>query len=245
MFLRVGAPLIMALGLLAAMPAGAEDIRVQPKAVVELFTSQGCSSCPPADALFAELGQRSDLVTLAYHVDYWDYIGWPDTFGAEANSDLQRDYASSWGSARIYTPQMIVNGAEGVVGSKRKHVETALAASGELPLPVMLSTNGGVLSVSINGKPGVAPDATVWLITFLDRADVPIERGENQGKSITYTQIVTGRQILAMWDESTGAHFKLPISEIITPPSTGAAIVVQKDNKGLPGPILGAASFAL
>ncbi len=245
MSLRVGAPFIVVLGLLAATPAGAGDVRVQPRAVLELFTSQGCSSCPPADALFAELGKRGDLVTLAYHVDYWDYIGWPDTFGAEANSDLQRDYASSWGSARIYTPQMIVNGAEGVVGSKKKHVEKAMAAMGELPLPVMIADHDGVLSVSINGKAGVAPDATVWLITFIDRADVPIERGENQGKSITYTQIVTGRQILAMWDESTGAHFKLPISEIVTPPSTGAAIVVQRDKGGLPGPILGAASFGL
>ncbi|WP_291830371.1 DUF1223 domain-containing protein, partial [Bosea sp. (in: a-proteobacteria)] len=89
--------------------AGAGEVRTSPKAVVELFTSQGCSSCPPADALLSELSEHDDLVTLAYHVDYWDYIGWPDSFGAKANSDHQRAYAESWGSARIYTPQLIVN----------------------------------------------------------------------------------------------------------------------------------------
>jgi hypothetical protein len=244
MFLRVGAPFLLVLSLLPVVPAGAEEARTNPTAVLELFTSQGCSSCPPADALFEELGKRKDLVTLAYHVDYWDYIGWADTFGAASNSDLQRDYAASWGSSRIYTPQLVVNGAHGVVASNSREIDHALA-SAALPLPITLTRNEGVLNVSINGKDGVAPDAVVWLVTFRDRADVPIERGENQGETITYTQIVTGRQVLAMWDSKTGAHFKLPLAEVITGNSTGAAILVQVDKKGLPGPILGAASFAL
>src|SRR5690606_27069813 len=102
------------------------DIRDKPKAVVELFTSQGCSSCPKADALFNELGKRDDVVALAWHVDYWDYIGWPDTFGARENSDRQRGYAENWGSARIYTPQMVINGTLGVIGSHRDDVDGAL-----------------------------------------------------------------------------------------------------------------------
>lgn len=243
MSLRVGAFLVLAFGLPALAAEGGE-FRTTPRAVLELFTSQGCSSCPPADALLAELGKNQDLITLAYHVDYWDYIGWKDTFGDPDNSELQRNYAASWGSARIFTPQLIVNGAKGVAGNKRWKVDQALAGA-ELPLSVMLSAEGGALTVSINGKADVAPHATVYLVTFRNRANVTIERGENEGSTVTYTQIVTGRQVLAMWDENTGAHFKLPLSEIVTDGATGAAIIVQVDKNGLPGPILGAASFEL
>jgi hypothetical protein len=151
-------------------PAGAVEMRVNPVAVVELFTSQGCSSCPPADAKLEKMSKRKDIVALAYHVDYWDYIGWPDSFGAAKWSDLQRDYAKGWGSARIYTPQLIVNGMDGVVASRPKEVDTALNAS-SLKLPVMLTASDGVLQVSINGKAGL-PDAVVWLVTFRDHADV-------------------------------------------------------------------------
>src|SRR5438874_751605 len=90
---------------LIAGPAAAADVRDHPKAVLELFTSQGCSSCPGADAKLIELGKAGDVIALAYHVDYWDYIGWTDTFGSKANSDRQRAYAQSWGSSRIYTPE--------------------------------------------------------------------------------------------------------------------------------------------
>src|SRR5215217_5363459 len=114
------------IGMLAfaalAHPAGADSTRSRPKAVVELFTSQGCASCPSADALLTSLAEDDDVVALAYHVDYWDYVGWKDTFGNADFSDRQRDYAESWGSSRIYTPQMVVNGAKGVVGSRRSEV---------------------------------------------------------------------------------------------------------------------------
>ncbi len=242
--LRVGA--LISIGLAAAafvLPVSGQDSAPQTKAVLELFTSQGCSSCPKADALFAELQERDDLVTLAYHVDYWDYIGWPDTFGSAANSDLQRRYADSWGSARIYTPQLVVNGAEAVVGSKREKVELALA-NASLPLAVTLTTTGGVLDVAIEGQAGL-PDAVVWLVTYRDAAEVTIERGENAGTSILYTQIVTGRQVVAMWEAGVGAHFKLPLTEVLTGESNGAAILVQQDRHGMPGPILGAAAFEM
>ena len=233
---------MMAGSLVPATAALGGEVRAEPKAVLELFTSQGCSSCPPADALFAELARRSDLVTLAYHVDYWDYIGWPDTFGAEANSDLQRDYAASWGSARIYTPQLVINGAKGVVASRRDEVDSAVKAA-SLSLDVGLVDSDGALDITIAGHPGLAKSAKVWLVTYRDRVDVPIEGGENDGKNITYTQIVTGRQVVAMWDESTGAQFKLPLTDVIGETGTGAAIIVQTDMDGLPGRIIGAASI--
>jgi hypothetical protein len=228
---------------LAFVPAGAAEIRSNPKAVVELFTSQGCSSCPKADVKFAELGARQDVIALAWHVDYWDYIGWPDTFGNAANSDRQRAYAESWGSSRIYTPQLIVNGLKGVVGSRDKEVEAALTEA-TLPLPVKLELKGDMLKVSVAPQAGTSA-AIVWLVTYKDRAAVAIERGENAGKTIDYTQIVTGRQMLGMWEGAEGTVLKLPLSELSANGSNGAVILVQSDKDGLPGPILGAASILL
>lgn len=211
--------------------------------VVELFTSQGCSSCPKADALLEEMSKSPDYVALAYHVDYWDYIGWPDTFGAKANSDRQRDYAEGWGSSRIFTPQLVVNGVKGVVASRKGDVEGAVTGSGStLPLQVDLKTAGDMLDVSIGGDDDIE-QAVVWLVTFIDRAEVAIERGENKGKTIAYTQIVTGRQAVGMWEPQSGASFKLPLSEVLTDTSNGAVIMVQQERDGFPGRILGAASF--
>jgi hypothetical protein len=230
---------LIALAVIA--PAAAGETRARPKAVLELFTSQGCSSCPQADALLEQMSQSPDYIALAYHVDYWDYIGWPDTFGAKANSDRQRDYAESWGSSRIFTPQLVVNGVKGVVASRKKEVEGAVGGTG-LHLPVSLEAADDMLEVSIDGDDGME-QGVVWLVTFIDRAEVDIERGENKGKRIAYTQIVTGRQAVGMWDPETGAHFKLPLTEVLTDTSNGAVVMVQQERDGLPGRILGAASF--
>jgi len=228
--------------LAATTPVMASELKLNPKAVLELFTSQGCSSCPPADALLRSLQPRADLITLAYHVDYWDYIGWTDTFDAKAYTDRQKAYATAWGSNNIYTPQLVVNGAHDVVGSNKGDVDGAIAAAG-LPIAVSLKTDtDGMLDVDADGKTG-EHGAGVWLVTYIDKADVKVERGENAGKQMSYTQVVTGRHILGMWDPDTGAHLKLPLDEVLTAPSNGAVILVQSERNGLPGPILGAASF--
>ena len=214
---------ILGVSLALTAPVLAGELRIGPKAVLKLFTSQGCSSCPKADAMFDALSKRKDVVALAYHVDYWDYIGWQDTFGTRENSDRQRDYARSWGSSRIFTPQLVVNGTGGVVGSRAEEVDAALRAA-SLPLEVTLTaTADDMLDVSIGPKAGLK-DAVVWLVTFLDRADVTIERGENEGKLVTYSQIVTGRQVLGMWEPEIGAHLKLPLAEVLTGKSNGAVI---------------------
>jgi hypothetical protein len=232
----------VSLSLALISPALASEIKLAPKAVLELFTSQGCSSCPKADAMLTEMSQRPDVVALAYHVDYWDYIGWEDTFGAKENSDHQRDYATSWGSSRIFTPQLVINGKGGLVGSKRDAVNSALGGA-TLPLDVrLIASADDMLQVSVPGRPGEG-DAMIWLVTFLDRADVAIERGENEGKRMAYTQIVTGRQVLGMWKADAGAELTLPLSEVLTGRSNGAVILIQEDHNGLPGPIIGAASF--
>jgi len=234
--------LFAAMGLIAlATPTFAGEVKTNPKAVLELFTSQGCTSCPPADALLKSLDAQPDLITLAYHVDYWDYIGWADTFGAKANTDRQRAYAAAWQSNNIYTPELVVNGAHDFVGSHKPEVDGALADA-SLPVPVALKTEGDMLDVSIGGKPG-GHESGVWLVTFIDNADVIVARGENAGKKLSYSQVVTGRHILGMWDPNTGAHLKLPLDEVLTAPSNGAVILVQSEHGGLPGPIIGAASF--
>ncbi len=239
---RVFAPAVAAVLMLVA-PAVAGEVRDHPKAVLELFTSQGCSSCPMADAKLSELQKQPDVIALAYHVDYWDYIGWTDTFGSKANSDRQKAYAQSWGSSRIYTPQIIVNGQKGVIGSHSKDVGDAVNTA-VLEVPVGLVLGADALEVNVGAQSG-AHEAVVWLVTFKDHAEVTIDKGENAGQKIDYTQIVTGRQMLGMWDPAQGTHLKLPLAELRQDGSNGAVILVQNDKSGLPGPIVGAASIQL
>lgn len=227
--------------LALAAPATAQTLRAHPKAVVELFTSQGCASCPPADALLTSLAEDADVIALAYHVDYWDYVGWPDTFGSADNSNLQRSYAKGWNSSRIYTPQMVINGTQDVVGSRRAAVQTALEAA-SLTLPVDITVTSHMLKIAVPPRAG-DKDAVVWLVTYRDRAEVQIDKGENAGKAMVYTQVVTKRQVLGMWEAATGAQLKLPLDEVLEEDSTGVAVLIQQDDDGLPGPIIGAAAY--
>ncbi|WP_375450823.1 DUF1223 domain-containing protein [uncultured Devosia sp.] len=239
---RLLGPLSALAALVATLaPATAETWRLHPKAVVELFTSQGCSSCPPADALLSSLAGEDDVIALAYHVDYWDYVGWPDTFGSPDNSDLQRSYAKGWNSSRIYTPQMVINGTKDVVGSRRGEVQSALQEA-RLDLPVQITVANQMLKIAVPARSG-DKDAVVWLVTYRDRAEVAIAGGENAGKTMVYTQVVTRRQLLGMWEAATGAQLKLPLDEVLDQDSSGVAVLVQQDANGLPGPIVGAAAF--
>lgn len=233
--------LFCAIAMTAALPASAGEVRTRPMAVVELFTSQGCSSCPPADALLEEIGDRKDVIALAYHVDYWDYIGWRDTFGNPAFSQYQRDYAAARGEARIYTPQMMVNGVTDVVGSRRGDVVSALGES-HLPVPLSISEDGGVLSITAEGHADF-PSARLWVVTFRKQASVAVERGENRDKVLDYSHIVTSRQLIGMWDHTDGVSVKLPVGDLLGASSDGVAIIVQEDLDGRPGRILGGTSF--
>lgn len=244
MFSRPASPLLAGLCfcLVLSGAAQAESLRQNTKAVVELFTSQGCASCPPADALLTSLAGREDVVALAYHVDYWDYIGWEDTFGDKGFSDRQRGYAKILGSTRIFTPQMIINGTEGVVGSRRDEVQDAVT-SAQLPLAVSLSVHGDMLKLRAPAD-STLEDATIWLVRYLDRADVAIDRGENAGKTMVYTQVVVDRQPVGMWEAAAGAEIKLPLEQFAGEDNGGLAILIQAERNGLPGPILGAAAYS-
>jgi hypothetical protein len=237
-YLAIG--LVMGGGLLAG-GATAEEIRSDVRVVVELFTSQGCASCPPADELLTALDRQNDVIALAYHVDYWDYIGWEDTFGQPAFSERQRAYAAGWGSSRIYTPQMVINGDEHVVGSRVRDVNAAVGTA-RLDVPVMLQRVDDRLEITVPPLVG-GEDAMIWLVGFIDEANVLIERGENAGSDMLYSQVVTHRQGLGLWDADVGAVIKMPISEALASGATGVAILVQPEESGVPGPVLGAALY--
>ncbi len=194
----IGAAFGLWLGLGAA--ALAEDVST-PVVVVELYTSQGCSSCPPADAFFGELTQDARVMPLALHVDYWDYIGWEDVFANPRHTERQKSYAYAQGSRTIYTPQMIVDGAERVEGNRPDAVSQLVAAHlarGALTQLEMVRDGG---SVHIRAKPvpgGVGP-MSVQLVRYTPEATVSITRGENAGRKITYHNIVTSWQKLGDW----------------------------------------------
>jgi len=205
--------------------------------VVELFTSQGCSRCPPADALMVDLAKREDIVALSYHVDYWDYLGWKDRLAAPENTARQQAYGEALDNT-VYTPQAIVNGRRNVVGSSRSELLEALE-SVELSVDIGLSAVGQSLFIDIGGSKEQALTAHVILVNYEPRQVVRISGGENEGKTVDYRNIVTGFRTLAMW-HGKPLRLELPKSEI-DGTGEGCAVLLQVQQDGLPGPILGAA----
>ncbi|HTV46246.1 MAG TPA: DUF1223 domain-containing protein [Stellaceae bacterium] len=173
----------------AAGPAGA----AAPPIVVELFTSEGCSSCPPADALLARLATRPDVLALSFDVDYWNSLGWKDPFSSPAATARQRHYAELFGLATVYTPQMVVDGSWEVVGSDRQAVEHALDAARQRPaaVPVRLVLDHGAARIGL-GAADRPVSAAVWLIGFDRRAQDRVSRGENAGRMLTHIDVVRG-----------------------------------------------------
>jgi hypothetical protein len=215
----------------------------KPLGVVELFTSQGCSSCPPADEFFAELAGKEDMVALAYHVDYWDYLGWQDTLGSKENTERQYDYMRAFGNRSVYTPQAVINGRSHVNGASRKEVDGALARmerSGE-GMRVGIKVSRTIDRVMIDtGDAGNGPaDAHVVIVYFDPPQAINIGKGENSGRKMTYWNAVSSIQTAGLW-HGKAQRYELPMSEISK--KGGCAVLLQSVGKdGLPGPILGAA----
>jgi hypothetical protein len=229
----------------ALLTAGALPVQAEgTKTVVELFTSQGCSSCPAADRLLAEYADRSDVLALSYNVDYWDYLGWKDTLANHDFSQRQRDYSAARGDGDVYTPQAVIDGRNHVPGSLRADIEGAIAAnSGGLSVPINLTAHGDAVTVDIGASPSTMPHATLWLVMYDRAVTVPITRGENSGKTITYTNVVRKMRPIAMW---TGAAMSVDLakSEMEHAKADSCAVLLQTELKdGLPGPILGAATL--
>lgn len=219
---------------LSAGTAARADDTVHP-VVVELFTSQGCSSCPPADAMLNELAGRADVIPLALHVDYWDYLGWTDEFADPAFTKRQKAYARVAGARSIYTPQMVVDGSEHLVGVRPMELADLIRAHGAKPSPVELTlTREGDGQVRINAvATGAFPDAAVvQLVRYRPSATVTIAQGENAGRTITYSNIVESWAPLGDWD---GTADYQAVADL--PGDAAAAVIVQEVG---PGEILAA-----
>ena len=188
----------IATALALALPAKAGDRPV----VVELFTSQGCSSCPPADKFLHKLADRDDVIALAMHVDYWDYIGWKDSFASPALTARQRAYARENNRRMVYTPQMIINGGDHVVGNRPMDVTDVIDRHrGQAEtIELALARNGDTLTISAQPKSRLKGPLSVQLIRYRPRATVDITRGENAGRTLSYANIVTDMQLLQSWD---------------------------------------------
>jgi hypothetical protein len=170
----------------------------KPNVLVELFTSQGCSSCPAADRLAAKLAKRKDVLVLSFNVDYWDYLGWRDTLAKPEYSQRQYDYARTRGDSNVYTPQMIFNGAAHVVGSQSRAVEQAIETAAANPVSVRLQVTDKEVSVAIPAQASTT-ESTLWLMAVASEKPQEIERGENAGETVVYHNVVRNLVPAAMW----------------------------------------------
>jgi hypothetical protein len=237
------APVIAAL-LIATYGAA----RAEPRALLELFTSQGCSSCPAADKLLGELANDSSLVAVSVPIDYWDYLGWKDTLASPAHSARQRAYSRVRGDRQVYTPQIVVNGATHVLGSDRAAIERTIAQTDQKPavmsLPVLLTVTGSNLTVTVKAKDGEHSGGEVWLCPLAKAVTVAIGRGENHGRTITYHNVVRRWVKLGDW-AGADSTWNVPMSEIKADDIDAAAVMVQEGTRDKPGVILGAAYTSL
>jgi hypothetical protein len=221
-----------AAGVAAAQPANLP--------VVELFTSQGCSSCPPADKLMGTLAQRRDVLALSYPVDIWDYLGWKDTLANPKFTLRQRTYATTRGDGNVYTPQAIVNGRLHVVGSDQTAIEGALAQTRSTlaaeAVSLSATADRGVLKVEAGAATNAsAAKGTVWLVTVRPRIDVDVKGGENGGHHLVYYNVVRDMTAVGMWSGKP-LSIELPAGDVLKPDET-CALLLQA---GKGGPILAA-----
>jgi hypothetical protein len=235
----------IALVCAAGLPAGA----VEPRAVVELFTSQGCSSCPPADRLMGELAKDPTLVTLSLPVDYWDYLGWKDTLALHGNSMRQREYAITRGDREVYTPQAVINGVVHALGSDKAAIERAIAktkaSATPLSVPVKLNVADGNVNVHVPAA-GDGRKGEVWLCPVTGKAQVKVGRGENGGHTLAYYNVVRRWIKLGAWS-GKAEDFQLPLAKLAGAGfSLGdidhVAVIVQSGGDAKPGLMMGAAT---
>lgn len=214
--------------LLLIVPAGsasAEDNVV----LVELFTSQGCSSCPPADKTLAKLAERHDVLALSLHVDYWDYLGWQDTFAQAEHTARQDNYRDKMGGRVLFTPQVVVDGFFSVPGYKQAAIENAIdkAARAGRPATIAIGRADGMLNAEIVGHSDDGP-STIWVASYDCEATVDIVRGENAGRSFTYHNVVEKLMKVGPWH--AGAPASLPLPQ--PGPGEGVAVWLQDDRSG-------------
>lgn len=213
---------------LATLASGAVQAQDNP-VVVELFTSQGCSSCPPADDMLRELARMDGVVALALHVDYWDYIGWKDSFAQPAFTERQQNYARAVGERTVYTPQLIVGGLDRVVGADAMAVMAHLRAhaAAQTGIALNVARDGGTLVIRADAMPGQGEPLVVQVVRYNPEETVSIEQGENAGHRLTYVNIVTAWDEVGLWAAGEPLSLNVPFDG--TEPGV---VIVQEQGLG-------------
>jgi hypothetical protein len=216
----------------------------QPTSVIELFTSQGCSSCPPADALMARLAKRPEILVLSMPIDYWDYIGWKDTLALSDFTARQKAYAAARGDGHVYTPQAIIDGLLHAVGSDATEIDDATRLAygekGALSVPLRVHREDGRLIAEVGGAPADAAKwGGFWVLRVARTRTVTIGRGENSGRTITYTNVVRAMQRIGDWT-GVPAKYEIDPATLTSPDSDFYVLMLQASSGGKPGAILAA-----
>jgi hypothetical protein len=238
-----------ALGVCAII-AVIRPAHADPRAVVELFTSQGCSSCPPADRILGDLAKDPSVIALSLPIDYWDYLGWKDTLADSRFSARQKAYSRARGDREVYTPQAIVNGSAHVIGSDLSSIESAIGATakedGVMSVPVTMNQAGKLLTVSIaaSARNSAATHGEVWICSISKEVPILISRGENSGREITYYNVVRNLMKVGDWNGGSGS-WTVPIESVVREGADGAVVYLQDGSRDKPGPMLGAAYTSL
>jgi hypothetical protein len=238
-----------ALGV-CALVAIVRPAHADPRAVIELFTSQGCSSCPPADQVLGELAKDPSVVALSLPIDYWDYLGWKDTLADSRFSARQKAYSRMRGDREVYTPQVVVNGAAHVVGSDLEGIESAIGntrkTEGVMSVPVTMTQSGRQITVSVaaSTKGPAAMHGEVWICSISKSVPILIGRGENTGREVTYYNVVRNLLKVGDWNGTSGS-WTVPLENISREGVDAAVVYVQDGNRDKPGPMLGAAFKSL
>jgi hypothetical protein len=222
--------------------------RAQTRGVIELFTSQGCSSCPPADKLLGELAGDPSLVAISVPIDYWDYLGWKDTLAEPRNTARQKAYAHVRGDGQVYTPQAVVNGSIHALGSDKAAIEHAIAKSrknGAMSfLPVTLAFAEGRINLTVPQATDAPASAEAWLCGLMKTVSIAIARGENKGRTITYHNVARRWVKLGDWT-GHAKSWSVPMQALAGEGIDEAAILLQSGTIEKPRAILGAAFAAL
>lgn len=244
LLLRRGSLLIA----VAACGIGIQHVHADPlvathvAGVVELFTSQGCSSCPPADRLLSSLARKPDTIALSFPIDYWDFIGWHDTLASPTFTARQKAYATARGDGRVYTPQVVVDGLVDAVGSDRGQIEHDIKINkgreGALSVPMHLTESDDVLHINIGAGP--QGPAGVYVLRVVKSKTVLIGRGENSGRSVTYTNVVRAIQKIGDWNGAARAYQLIEVKGY----DEGYVVFLQRGSQAKPGVILAAAKTA-
>ena len=238
-----------ALGV-CAIVAIIRPAHAEPRAVVELFTSQGCSSCPPADQIIGELAKDPSVIALSLPIDYWDYLGWKDTLADSRFSARQKAYSNMRGEREVYTPQVVVNGSAHVIGSDRARIESAIEetkkADAVMSVPISMTLAGKQINISVaaSGKGPAAAHGEVWICSISKAVPIAIGRGENRGREITYHNVVRNLLKVGDWNGASDS-WTVPLENIYREGVDAAVVYVQDGNRDKPGPMLGAAYTSL